>query len=885
MPVLNLCDPAKYYSTPYVSDDTSDKINRIPSSSQDINIIQTLEDNATLNLNSLDACELQNIASISVKFRDPSSALEINGSANINVTARSGETQPWIANHEEYDISDKYVIESISSLFTTTIKGILHTKEINTRTLNIENNGSVSGPLISAQNVNIKGSSNYIKFANITADEVSITASKARIDNSTFVCSQNYIQNGSDASLLNCNIVSPSATLKHGYFLASQILFGSLELDNGHIDAECSYDSSLVQSGSIPLKIKNTSIGANFKTNVPLLIMSGPAELNGDIKAILISGSVPNINIGPSGIVDVIKISTSSIKNSGQLTIQSITSGQSYTINNYGNAYINAMSSQSRLSIKNDSFANTILSDTDSIIESLSNEISGVIQANNLVINKSFSNTGKCNTISSIQIKGGINNLSGVIQSTHVDLFNTNNEGIISASTVSLSGSSINLASGVILGSTLFINKTKNEGFCQDATFTETTENQGKCNNAILKNTAKNNYIVNEQADFYNTSNNGTNAITNIANFYDDSINNAGGNYASDKLSPGIQYNIWKTMNFNDSSSNQGLLAPLQPLNINEWRDILIRSINDGTSEEFLNKDARKANFLNQSFNTANISGNISNTGSPLCYIVFNDNAYHKSSIAQQAIFRDNAYNKGNAIRCIFQNNSSNEGTTTECLFYNLATNNSNQNNINAIFYDNSTNRGKVKDSQFLNTRNFGEVEGTVIFSGASAINIAKLLNVSSGSFFDSASNLGQINSSTNIYFVNSSYNTGTIDASNTVFYNNSYNIANGNIQSTTIELTNRSYNNGNMTGGTTMVNSQNYGSIIGDTVLNSGSENIGYIIGNAQFVNNSINRGGIMGNVTLTLGSVNEGTITGNVSIDATSTNVGTVIGEITLL
>jgi hypothetical protein len=870
MPALNLCDPAKYYSTPYVSDDASDKINRIPSSSQDINIIQTLEDNATLNLNSLDACELQNIASISVKFRDPSSALEINGSAKINVTARSGETQPWIANHEEYDISDKYVIESISSLFTTTIKGILHTKEINTRTLNIENNGSVSGPLISAQNVNIKGSSNYIKFANITADEVSITASKARIDNSTFVCSQNYIQNGSDASLLNCNIISPSATLNNGYLLSSQILFGSLVLDNGYIDAVCDYDASLVPSGTRPLDIKNVSIGKSFSADVPFLEISGPAELNGNIKALTMSGSVPNIVIGQDGIVNVVTLSIDSIDNKGELTIQSVASGQTYTVNNYGNVYINGISPKSKLSIKNSSWAQTTLSDVDSVIESLSNEISGIIQANNLIINNSYSNDGTCN-VNNIQIKNGINNLSGRIQAIDVNLLNTDNDGKILADTVFLSGSSINLASGIISGKTLFAGNTQNLGACQDATFVNTTSNNGICNNAIFRDTSQNNDIVNVQADFYNNTKNGSSATTNIANFYNSGINEAGEH--------------WKTLNFNDSSSNQGLLAPLQPINIDQWRDTLIRSINDGTSEEFLNMDARKANFLNQSFNTVNITGNISNTGSPLCYIVFNDNAYHKSSIAQQVIFRDNAHNKGDAISCIFQNNSSNEGTTTKCLFYNLATNNSNKNNINAIFYDNSTNRGKVKDSQFLNTMNFGEVEGTVIFSGASAINIAKLLNVSSGSFFDSASNLGQINSSTNIYFVNSSYNTGTIDASNTVFYNNSYNIANGNIQSTTIELTNRSYNNGDITGATTMVNSQNYGSIMGNAVLNSGSENIGYIIGNAQFANNSINRGGIMGNVTLTLGSINEGTITGNVSIDATSANVGTVIGEITLL
>lgn len=905
MPNLNLCDPSKYYSTPYISDNSTDQLNRVPSSNQDINIIQTLDTDAILDLNSLSDCELQNISSITVNFttnvKGQPPALVINGGDPVIVETRSGELDPWVINHEKYFFPETYSIDSIESKNYTKIDGIFNNSEIKTQTLDIIGDGSLAGSLINSRFVNILGHLNYVQGANISCSDLEIISNKARIDRSSILCNT-YTQKGPDASLLDCNIIAASAILETGYILNSQFTFSEINLKGGKTNSTFIYDPSIsttspfsgveffldiqgqpsfISSGNYPMMIENTETNEKFNTEVPLLVINGNTPINGSIKTILMSGQTPDITIGALGNITTDYLSAANFFNSGNTTIEHINAFQRTSINNYGKINLNNIDANNKTFYLNKFFGEMFFSQDTVVLHSFHNEPSGKIVANNLQNKITSSNSGELQITNTITVTGNFTN-KGSITAKECNLFESaSNGGLIKATDIILSGA-YNASGGFLIGNAEFLKDSWNEGEANTPSFLYNARNNGRCQDASFKMDSQNNYWCYGVADFYHYAVNNGGGSTLI---FHDLSQNFGGDVDSGPLAEELE---WQFLYFFDNSTNNadltgrynsngasGLLAGSVMFHHNSINRGLIPggqtyAAPDGYS--FL-----RAYFRDYSYNTHTVT-----SGS------FLDNSTNWGR-AIDCVFSDNSISTGNSYvsNCVFLDNSANITMAEECKFYGSSQNLYPEQSKKLSFYDNSLNRGRVDEASFFDTKNYGQIETLAFFSGSSAVNYG-LINAESIGFVNNAINLAEINGE-NIRFWDQSCNRSTINCDNSLeFLNASYNDIPGDINCNDVSLLNQSYNNGKITSSsTTIENSQNNGSIVSnDLVFRDDSINMGYINANvARFTYRSINRGSIMGDAVFLLNSINEGTITGNVAFDESSVNLGTIIGEIRIV
>ena len=931
MPVLNLCETDNYYKTPYVSDSDSDKLRGLPSSVQDISIIQELTDDAIIDLTSSSTCDLYNIASIFVRFKSEQEALIIVGGSELTITAKSGDLPAWELRHEDYSISDAYTIGTIESIHKTKIEGRLHLSDLQSRNA-IINNGAIQGTFINARNLGISGEYSYVKNANITCSFAHIVADKARIDNTSIIC-QEYLQDSEDSSLLNCNIVALSGKLVDGYIVSSELVFNRLSLVGGHISAKLSYDDSLYgfptfsgvstsgnnfeTSGIPPMIIENTQTDKNFQLEVPLLVVKGDELLNGVISTTLISGDGYYPRIGIDGNVKTDFISGGCI-NAGILNIDTIINKQ-LEILNYGQLNIKTLYSDNRLQLNN--YNNAITSFDTNIC--ILNELlwnSGIINTTNtLFLNKSSTNYHIINAIN-LYANKSLSNF-GTINSSYVYLSDaSNNAGVITAENTEFRDSSSNHGT-LACDTALFINGSFNGGIAKgnitfasgaapsfnmaeldNAIFMGLSFNDslGNCKSAIFKQASYNIGSVSGVADFYDKSTNGNikeegnrafsnpGAVT-IANFYDSSknidtdnslwetlsfYNNSlnGATLTSEVSRPGLI----KKITFKDNSYNTGIIRATDKMNL-EFFDV---SFNAGMVVSGVFKDK------STNFGTA-ISGTFLN-----------------SSVVNGDIRRaDDQNNQFNQF-CVFKNNSSSIGYSVlgNCKFYDNSFNSSlggsyawNENE-DLEFYNNSYNRTKVFNVSFFdNAINYGnDIAGKIICSGVGVVNFGKIIGGRPGG---GLSNAPAIPTTTEFY--SSSTNKGFI--SNTeysIFSGNAYNFfpIQTDRENVKIVFIDRCYNSGGIANDKGSVQfqdfSENNGSILSKYCSFFGqSVNFGHItvVGSLNpaapelspscYFDNSTNYGDINAPRVIMSNSINEQKITSQLAMMSSNTQNNSLI------
>lgn len=902
---INLCQYDKYYKTPYVSDFTSDKLQRYPYNTEDINIIGALTGSALLDLSTLNQCNLLELGSITLQFVNDVLEFKITNGSGVSWNTKDVE-DIWLANHGTGNFPDAYTINTIECKYKINIEGIFNCTEINTKKLILNGNGAMNGPFITCTTCDLSGTNNYLLNANVLCSGINLGSSKARLENCTISC-KSYIQHGSDLSLLDCSVISPYAFLSNGYFLNSEITFGDLVLNGVKTNSSFVYDNSLKPSGTGIVTIDGSlKVNKNFLLSAPIVHITGETdvELMGSIKAQNIKVIFPQeqlqgdetpklpiqIILKESGQLttdtflavrpielegttsDLRQIIKQKFTNNGVLNLGTIT-GNQYAINNIGLCNIDRTDAAGTLiNIRNYAKADTTFKDNTSYILQFHNDLSGTISANNMecsgsIVEDVFGhysyNDGFMRINESLILSKFTNQASGNIAANIVRLNNLcTNQGIIRANTIYLSGESSNNNSGKIFGDSYCVSKnSKNLGFMDKGTFEKGSVNSG------------NGYVDN--GTFYNSNNYGK---FNVSSFYSGSMN----------IFPGSGVNA----SFYDFCANSGI--------------------------------ANKLFFYDNSYNL------YSNTGA-----IFYDNSENISVITgflpsgasmkenNTIVFRDNSFNNasGTVTSGVFTDNSLNSGVCYSCSFLDYSTNMSPGLNTDLRFYDLSFNgdTGLVLNSSFFDTVNKGKCSGSyVLFSGSRASNQKDILGVQSGSFINQAHNGKNIIDSSFILFSGASYNTGTMYLADCTLSHRSNNSSDGiiylkngslllteqstnhgyvqrviNFEETSARATleRQSDNRGTMSSldQVDLNNSYNYGIIeTTNAYLYSGTINHGLIASTTAFVSGSINsssgRISVDSNLSLVANSVNYGRVqgySGTISFIDKSVNHGIAIGS----
>jgi hypothetical protein len=721
--MINLCDTLKYYKDSSLAEEAD----RTPRPNEDIEIIGTIPNDETINMQDLSNCGLSGVGSLTMTFSSGVNTLTINtsdatksGIDPSNPRAPTGEallairrTNPLRADHGWYSIDTSgYRIGAIVTNSKVSLSNIgLNNDNISCNSFSLVG-GIYANGIINTNTAVL----NNTKFYGTSLECVKISGlSNTKIDS---ISSRSEIFDFKNSSIADSKIEANAILSNGSKFIDCNMTYGACSLDN------CVLQGSLDQNGAIPppsalsisgTKLNNCKIGSGTLSTASInteLLEIDNCTINGNIKTNIIYGDTNKID--RNGTVDATYLKDGSTwENSGIFQIGRTNPLFSPIIkNNSGSLlwrdYVKCQLVQStggRTEILNSGISN-----------GGSNIVSGIIAGNIFIGSGGFSNNGIINTNICI-FKNGSNQNSGIIKD--VEGYTFTNAGYIEKG-LFISSKAIN--NGYV-DAGIFRSGATNNGTGNNLSFYSETTNAGSGNNVSLFGNATSNghinygklYDVSEnQGTFFqlNIYNTGTNiGAGNLINVYNSGSNN------SANVATGNFYNT-------SSCKSIGVSNGTGIYNFYDFSRIA-RDTNGGTKSIF--------KFYNNTTVNAKLTAT---TG-----IFYNNSVIATNGEGKFAsgYFYDNFINSGQMDGVLYFNGKSlNNGKINSSSYIEFRESSSNDANgsleasTSAFFHGSSYNLGSLKQSSFAlfdgaGTYNNGNLTcGTLIFDNG-AINYASL--------------------------------------------------------------------------------------------------------------------------------------------------------------
>jgi hypothetical protein len=787
--MINLCDSSKYTS----DERGNSPSRRTPRPDEDIELVNIITSDETLNMSSLSSCGLQKVGALSLRFDTIDKEITINGNGsplsstntrqpNSGTLELLNKTNPQRVIHGWYTINPTYGVNVLITNGKVKLNNIgFNNNSLVCNTLELQNSAYANG-ILDTNFVTIKNSFTYDTTIDCTGVSIENNSKVDSLLLNTESCS--ILQ----ASIADCTINSSILNISGSTIIDSNIDGFNTKVSYTNFLSNYSYNSSLARSGlSGQMSLDNCILGTGSSFIVEKINLNDSNNIYGNINSQLVVSSNGNI-----------------VHRSATLDTENF-QGQ---IENRGKFYTKNMSG---------------------------------------ITTSAINNNGGYLNISVVPMSGSIENTtSGVIDiSSNLNIFAGYNDGLIKGVTVTLS-SIENRASGQILTDTCYLSSGSiNNGYIKNAVLNENSNNDslgfievavlydsinsGTIQNgtfltaAVNNNKVLNNFILNSGAVNNGSGLNGTiinginNGIITNGKFFNESINNG----------VGVKTELY------DSSQNLGSVEDLSLFNMSRQTAGTVQLCSFYNGSKCSNATVKSGIF----YDFAALSGG-SLVGIGTGLVRFNDTSISiNSSISQCVVSYNDASSaiNTNGLSCTgyFYDQSHSENSDFGLSVFNDSTYNLGNISSPTIFKDNSYNSGIIQNAictfSGVGTCNYGQISNSpiVVFEGGT--NQGDITNADSVTFNNNAKNFGQLINCNNILFANGSISDSAIS-----------------ISSTNIVFS-RTNNQNKLIGTGSFFNANNYANLIGDFKFFSGSNNYGVICGTGIFDSTSNNYGSIV--------------------------------------
>lgn len=849
--MINLCDDSKYFK----DNNLTKEAKRIPRPVEDIEIIGTITSNETLDFSSLNACNIDKIASITCTFYSSNLSFTVRGDGALDPdnsrepeedqlnAIQSGD--PIRFAHGWYTISPKYQLGALITNGNVVLDNMGYNNDRTDCNVLTSNNSVIANNSLSINRLSFNDSFGYSSQFDVS----SINMNNSKIDEINIICISGIY---TDSSMLLCSLENAHVLSNNTNYIDVNAVMGTGNYTNGGI-----YRSTLITSDALSnsLGITGTAIeidtsqisGCNITTDIcqlknltidnsnvtcnKLFTESTPITVN---NTSITADRVDHSSIINSGILNFTHVLKLALENYAQTNADLIVRNDGSVINNYSGALLNVSSSGYLLNGSNASGAKIIGSvfTLDSFFDNMDGaeiigDVSIINSGNNngkISVGNFFGTATNNGSVDRATFKNGSSNISVSGKVTTAEFFD----------------SSINTSTGLM--SAIFYNNSSNAANVSSVIFKNYATNSGNIKNANFYDQSSSIGGECEDTNFYH-SGICTSGNLNRCGFYDttqcigcvlENTSTYGNTFLQD-----VRINTGTIVELNNFSSGNIICNVVSGLMLN---------IKDDT--ELLN-----------------ISG-LSISGSIAVY----DQAQVKDSIGNLKLSFFNSSKCGNSSADIILNDTSiATGDTYQSLKMNNASLVSGTNSVNIESLEMFNNSKIINRNSVVNEgRFFGSSEfyGNTITSGlvTESARMHRFLTVADIiTFSGQASNYTTINGAS-IVFTHNSNNTisGSLNASVIKFLQNSNNY--GIINSTSLFSGSVNYFRGN---GNTIF-------YIGEGAFNRGSGN-----GVMHFGSGAVNLG-YANTAYFYAGSSNNGLVI-NAYFHNSITQTGTVIGSAT--